>query len=112
MIFDRTNQSAEERLKNVLISDKQFCPERIKKVLRSDAYNMLANYCNLEPENLIVDLEVAKDGTYIFNVSATANRLKIFGSLPDWCMSFFTNKYKILHANHIWLFAFILYFEE
>lgn len=83
MIFERATQSAEERLKNVLISDKQFCPDRIKKVLKSDAYNMLSNYCNLEPENLIVDMDVAKDGTYVFNISATANRLKIFGSLPD-----------------------------
>ena len=40
MIFDRIN-SAEERLKNVLISDKQFAPDRVQKVLKSDAYNML-----------------------------------------------------------------------
>ena len=40
MIFDRVTDSAEQRLKNVLISDKQFCPDRVQKVLKSDAYNM------------------------------------------------------------------------
>ena len=83
MIFDRVTDSAEERLKNVLISDKQFCPDRVQKVLKSDAYNMLFNYCDLQPENLQVSLEVLKDGSYSFNIKAQANRLKIFGSLPD-----------------------------
>lgn len=83
MIFDRVEQTAEERLKNVLISDKQFAPDRIQKVLKSDAYSMLFNYCNLKPENLQVQLEVLKDGSYCFNIKAVADRLKIFGSLPD-----------------------------
>ena len=83
MIFDRVTDSAEQRLKNVLISDKQFCPDRVQKVLKSDAYNMLFNYCDIEPENLQVKLEVLKDGSYSFVIKAQANRLKIFGSLPD-----------------------------
>ena len=83
MIFDRVTDSAEQRLKNVLISDKQFCPDRVQKVLKSDAYNMLYNYCDLQPENLQVKLEVLKDGSYSFVIKAQANRLKIFGSLPD-----------------------------
>lgn len=83
MIFDRVSDSAEERLKNVLISDKQFCPDRFEKVLKSDAYSMLFNYCNLRPEDLDVKLEVQKDGSYAICINAVANRLKIFGSLPD-----------------------------
>lgn len=83
MIFDRLDDSAEERLKNVLISDKQICPQRLEKVLRSDAYSTLSNYCDVIPENLNVQVEVKKDGTYSFVITAIANRLKIFGSLPD-----------------------------
>ena len=83
MIFERVQDSAEERLKKVLISDKQFCPDRIKKVLKSDLYSLFSNYCILSPENLYVDIEVLKDGSYKFEVQLTTDRLKIFGSLPD-----------------------------
>ena len=83
MIFDRVEDSAEERLKNVLISDKQFCPDRVEKVLRSDSYCLLSNYCDISPNNLDVSVEVLKDGSYCFRIQAVANRLKIFGSLPD-----------------------------
>lgn len=82
MIFERM-QSEEDRLKNVLISDKQFSPEKVKKVLKSDAYQMLSNYCNLSPENLSTSVEVMSDGKYKFCIVATSDRLKIFGSLPD-----------------------------
>lgn len=83
MIFNKTSQKNVERLQSVLIGDKQFSPDRIQKVLKSDAYNLLLNYCNLEPENLEVKVEVQKDGSYNFVIIAKANRLKIFGSLPD-----------------------------
>lgn len=83
MIFDMVSSSPEERLKNVLISDKQFCPDRVEKVLRSDIFTTLSNYCVLSPENLNVKIEVLKDGSYKFFVEAVSDRLKIFGSLPD-----------------------------
>ena len=82
MIFERV-QSDEERLKNVLISDKQFSPEKVKKVLKSDIYSLLSNYCNLLPENLSVGVDILEDGSYKFCIVATSDRLKIFGSLPD-----------------------------
>ena len=83
MIFNNSLQKNVERLQNVLISDKQFSPEKIQKVLKSDAYNLLNNYCNLQPENLNVKITVQKDGSYIFTITAVSNRLKMFGSLPD-----------------------------
>ena len=83
MIFGNLSQKNVERLQNVLISDKQFSPDRIQKVLKSDAYNMLSSYCNLQPENLNVKITVQKNGEYVFTISAVSNRLKMFGSLPD-----------------------------
>lgn len=82
MIFDRV-ESDEDRLKNVLISDKQFSPERLQKVMRSDVYAMLSNYCVLSPQDFSVAVEVQKDGTYKIDICAVCNRLKIFGSLPE-----------------------------
>lgn len=83
MIFERVEDGAEERLRKVLISDKQFSPDRIEKVLRSDMYMLFSNYCVMSPENLQVAIEVQKDGTYKFMVEVKSNRLKIFGSLPE-----------------------------
>lgn len=83
MIFSNSSQKNMERLQNVLISDKQFSPDRIQKVLRSDVYNLLSSYCNLQPENLDVKITVQKNGDYVFSVTAVSNRLKMFGSLPD-----------------------------
>ena len=83
MIFSNSSQKNIERLQNVLISDKQFSPDRVQKVLKSDTYNLLNNYCNLQPENLDVKITVQKNGDYVFSITAVSNRLKIFGSLPD-----------------------------
>ena len=83
MIFNRSQKENLERLENVLISDKQFSPKQVEKVLKSDVYNMLSNYGNFHPENLFVSIEIKKDGTYNFSINATCERLKIFGSLPE-----------------------------
>lgn len=82
MLFKK-DETQEERLKNVLISDKQFNQKRLSKVLKSDAYVLLSNYCELAPENLSTHVDILDDGTYKFSITATTNRLKIFGSLPD-----------------------------
>ncbi len=83
MIFNRAQQKNLERLQNVLVSDKQFSPQKVERVLRCDLYNLLSNYCSLNPTDLQVKVQVQKDGTYKFDISAVSNRLKIFGSLPD-----------------------------
>ena len=82
MLFKK-DETQEERLKNVLISDKQFNQKRLNKVLKSDAFVLLSNYCDLTPENLSVQVEILNDGKYKFCIVATSNRLKIFGSLPE-----------------------------
>ena len=82
-MFKKNQQKNLERLQNVLISDKQFSPQKLESVLKSDVYNLLSNYCTLSPEDLDVKVEVQKDGTYNFFITAKSNRLKIFGSLPD-----------------------------
>ena len=83
MIFNRNQQKNLERLQSVLISDKQFSPQKLERVLRSDIYGLLSNYCTMSPEDLSVKVEVQNDGTYKFLILARSGRLKIFGSLPD-----------------------------
>lgn len=83
MILKKRQQQNLQRLQNVLISDKQFSPQKLQKVLKSDAYVLLSNYCSLSPEDLSTSVEVDKDGIYKILIYAKSNRLKIFGSLPE-----------------------------
>ena len=43
MILKKRQQQNLQRLQNVLISDKQFSPQKLQKVLKSDAYVLLSN---------------------------------------------------------------------
>lgn len=83
MIFSRSKDKNYERLQNVLISDKQFSPQQVEKVLKSDVYNLLSSYCSLSPADVSVSVELQKNGRYAFNIYVESDRLKIFGSLPD-----------------------------
>ena len=82
-LFTSNAKESEERLRKVLIADKHFNPESVKRVISSDLYMLLSNYAEIKPENLEFDIEITDDGDYIFNLKAKCNRLKIFGALPD-----------------------------
>ena len=83
MIFGKKQNENLERLQNVLISDKQFNSKKLENIVKSDIYNILSNYCHLEPNNLQVEIQLQKNGEYQFRIFAKSDRLKIFGSLPD-----------------------------
>lgn len=84
MKFLKSNaKESEDRLKNVLIADKHFNPESIKKVIQTDIFYLIRNYAEVSPENLDFNIDIDKNGDYIFSFFAKCSRLKIFGSLPD-----------------------------
>lgn len=70
----------DERLKNILISDKHFNPEYLVKVLRSDMLDLLLNYMNILPQNIDISIFVDEKGVYNLKISAKTDRLKIFGA--------------------------------
>ena len=70
----------DERLKNILISDKHFNPEYLVKVLRSDMVDLLLNYMNILPQNIDISIFVDEKGVYNLKISAKTDRLKIFGA--------------------------------
>lgn len=82
-LFSSNAKESEKRLKKVLISDKHFNPEAIKKVVKSDIYYLLNNYAEILPDNLDFNIEINEQGDYIFKIVAKCSRIKIFGSLPD-----------------------------
>lgn len=76
-------ESNYERLKNVLISDKHFNPEKIKEVVKSDMVSVLSSYADVNTDSLVFDIIVDDEGTYFIKLECFAKRLKIFGHLPD-----------------------------
>lgn len=83
MFFETQASENVNRLKRVLIADKHFNPESIKRVIKSDEYNMLKNYADILPEDIFLDIDITNSGEYEITVKAHCKRLKIFGALPD-----------------------------
>lgn len=71
------------RLKNVLISDKQFNPEQLKKVLKSDLTKLFNNFAEFSDEDLTISIGINDDGSYNITTNLKTNRLKIFAHLES-----------------------------
>ena len=65
-----------ERLRNVLKSDKQDNPHKIINVLKSDILYILKNYMEITSDNLEVNISVTSTGVYNVTVLANVSRLK------------------------------------
>ena len=83
VLYENSASMDADRLKHILIADKHFDPQRIKQVIKSDVFNILRDYLELDPENVFIDIELNSNGEYHLKIDAIANRMKIFGSLPD-----------------------------
>lgn len=70
----------DERLKNMLISDKHFDPKDLLKVLKTDLYELLVNYLEICPQDIVLTMGVDDFGKYDFKMQVKCERLKIFGS--------------------------------
>ena len=65
-----------ERLRNVLKSDKKDNPNKIINVLKSDILYILKNYMEITSDNLEVNISVTSTGVYNVTVLANVSRLK------------------------------------
>ena len=66
----------ENRLKNMLVSDKRENPERIKRVLKSELLNVLKNYFEIACEDLILDIIIREDGKYDIQMNVISRAIK------------------------------------
>ena len=67
----------EDRLKNVLIRDKNENPKHIMNVLKSDMLQVLNNYMDIKSENLDIEIVVLENGAYKLLMEGYSNRIKI-----------------------------------
>ena len=65
------------RLKQVLINDKHFNPEKLNEILLNDIYKVLVNYLDLNREDIISRIDVDELGNYVFRLKAKSNKIKI-----------------------------------
>lgn len=70
----------DERIKNMLISDKHFDTKDMIKVIRSDMYVLLSNYLEISPQDIFVNIKVNDYGEYELRLDVKTERLKIFGT--------------------------------
>lgn len=68
-----------ERIKKVLLQDKAGAQEDVVAVLKSDAYDLLDNYFEVEPQSISASVEVDESGYYEVKITARAYRVRGIG---------------------------------
>ena len=77
-----SNSVGLEKLKKILINDKHFNPSRLNEILKSDLFNLLKDYMEINNNDIITKLEIDENGDYIFRCKVRTNRLKMLGIMP------------------------------
>jgi len=70
----------EERLNRALVLEKHFNPEKIRNVIKSDIFNVLKNYGEIDSKDLNFDIIILDDGSYEIDFKARLNRIKVIKS--------------------------------
>ena len=68
-----------ERIKKVLLLDKTGAQEDVTAVLRSDAYDLLDSYFEVDPQSIKAEVDVNDLGYYEVKLSARAFRVRGIG---------------------------------
>ena len=67
------------RLKKVLIYDKELPSEAIQNIIKSDIINVLKNYTSLDEDSVFVNFNLEKTGGYNFTISGKVSNIKNIG---------------------------------
>ena len=67
----------ENRLKNIIISDRKENPSKIEKVLKSEIINVLKNYFEISSEDVNLNILINKDGLYDIQINFVSRAIKI-----------------------------------
>lgn len=68
-----------ERIKKVLLKDKTGAREDVIAVLRSDLYDLLDSYFEVDPHSVKAQVDVDDFGGYEVKISARAYRVRSVG---------------------------------
>lgn len=70
-----------ERVKKVLLQDKTGAREDVSGVLKSDLYDLLDDYFEVDPNSLRAEITVNEFGFYEVKIAARAFRVRAFGRM-------------------------------
>ncbi len=70
-----------QRLKQVLINDKHYNPDRLNDVLSSDIFKLLSNYMDITNADMLSKITIDEQGNYVLRCKVVCKRLKIMGLL-------------------------------
>jgi len=68
-----------ERIKKVILQDKTGAPEQVLAVLKSDLYELLDGYFEVNPQSVSLEVEVDEYGFYRIAIGAKAFRVRAVG---------------------------------
>ena len=69
--------NCENRLKNMLVLDKQEAPQKIDRLLKSELLFVFKNYFDICAEDLLLDISIDANGKYLISVNAESRNIKI-----------------------------------
>ncbi len=67
----------EERLKNMIVSDKKENPMRIVKIVKSEVLYVLKNYFEITASDIDVEIGVNEEGRYQININGVSRAIKV-----------------------------------
>lgn len=71
------------RLKNAIVSDKHFKPEKLCNIIKSDIFMTLTEYAEIRADDFNISITVNDFGEYVINICAIARKLKTIGLVAD-----------------------------
>ena len=66
-----------DRLKNVLVQDKEQNPVKIMGILKNDITKLLSNYMEVDGDDVDVNLLVNNNGSYDLVIKSVVRRVKV-----------------------------------
>ena len=70
----------ENRLKNIIVADKQENPIKIKKVVRAEIIQVLRNYFDISMDDVDFDIVITDDGFYNITIDVVSRNMKFANS--------------------------------
>ena len=70
----------ENRLKNIIVADKQENPIKIKKVVRAEIIQVLRNYFDVSMDDVDFDIVITDDGFYNIIINVVSRNMKFANS--------------------------------
>lgn len=73
----------ENRLKNIIVSDKRENPIRIERVLKSELLNVIKNYFEVTSDDLELSILVRDDGRYDVQMNVLSRAIRFANSFEN-----------------------------